>query len=584
MRSIQRIWLRLLSVPLLTLTLAACVTTQGGGSTDGFPQFRLSGLSDFFSSEVREFRKLMNEGKFDQALAYFKEKEAYFGERYAKDDGQVPPEFTQLAEQVLTREWQPSLLTARTALINPSGLADPKARADARAAWKDASERLAAVEGTALYKITRVGRGEVAQLTQMREKFKTRAAEQKAEVLPTLLDEVLATSLVGIPYVADLDLYGPDFRASPGFQQVAVERMNAATTPAQVETLARRLEGFLTPENQAAADRRYAAVVRQTFMADGRISLDELAQLAQMKPPLGAAPDAIKNIVKVGLAQTVRKSGSRGFAVTFNKDLALDLENAADALLKDRNASAYDFVYLTSVADAIPQRQPGAERPLLSRYRAGTDRERNPDYAQARERVTAAERTFNQAKYNADSFRCAQGVSASFCRNAMIITSAAVVTASNSLSEARRNLSNTPETVEKPRMASYQYRVTPYTVAKEVRGVAVLWDVKGKQAWLMPLEHKVQRSFELVAGVHADDPDRASLLNRADKERDIDLFALERIELALSNLFSASRLASARTVPAPDANAVLALLDDEYARTAPKDDPPSVGKVFRLPQ
>lgn len=573
-----------IAVLALSISLSACVTTQGGAGTSAFPQLNPTALTDFFSGEVREFKTLMNDGKTDQALSYFKDKASYFDERYAKSDGNVPPEFTRLAEHVLTQEWQPSLLTGRLAVMNLFALGDTQARADARAAWKNATERQEVVEGSALFKITRVGRDEVAKLAQAREKLKERALAQKAEVLPKLMDEVLAGTFASIPYVADLNLESAEFQASPGFQAVAMERLNAASSPAEVERLARRLHTFLSPENQSRADHRFAAVLRQGFMADGRISLDELGQLAQMKTPLGVAPDAIKGIVKVGLASTVRRSGSRGFSVTTQKDLAFDLENAAEALLKTRDASTYDFVYLVSVADAVAQRQVGSERPQFSRYRTGTDRERNPDHARARERVAEAQRNFNQARANAEGYRCAQGVSASYCRNVAIILGAAVVTSSNSLEEARRALASTPETLEKPRMASYQYRLTPHTVAKEVRGVTVLWDVKGKQAWLMPLAHKAQRSFEVVDGVHADDPERASLLNRADKERDVDQFAKEGIELPLSTLFPASRLGSAQKLAARDANAVLAMLDEEYARTAPKDDPPGVGKVFRLPQ
>lgn len=147
--------------------------------------------------------------------------------------------------------------------------------------------------------------------------------------------------------------------------------------------------------------------------------------------------------------------------------------------------------------------------------------------------------------------------------------------------DAQTALKNTPQMLEKPRFSSYQYRMMPHTVKKEVAAVAVLWDVKGKQAWVLPVEHKAQQSFEVVQGIHDQDENRSSLLSRGSRSEEVNNYARTGIELSLSSLFSAGRLSGARKVSATDANAVWRLLDEEYTRNAPQDDPPTVGRVFR---
>ncbi|AVT11233.1 peptidase S1, partial [Paracidovorax avenae] len=72
------------------LALGGCVTTQGG-SASSLPQLQLGKLGledisgtigDAFSPQLREFKKLVGEQKFDEADAFFLKEAAYFEKRY----------------------------------------------------------------------------------------------------------------------------------------------------------------------------------------------------------------------------------------------------------------------------------------------------------------------------------------------------------------------------------------------------------------------------------------------------------------------------------------------------------------------
>jgi hypothetical protein len=587
---------RPVAVLLVALSLSACVTlpnASGSGAASGSGDAvqtaitsGVSALSDFFSPDVREAKKLITEGKLAEAQAFVTIKEAFFAERY-KTSGSAPAEFVTLAEHVLANEWRPKLLVASTGMSTSLNFDDAAARANATAAWKAADEAQAAVESALLYKITSVGREELASLVKSRESLKGRAEAFKPDVAAGMLDRILASTDSRYEYVGPLKLEEADLVASPGFQAAALARLNAAPDRRELERLAGRLEPFLSSEGKAGIDTRFVELVRKEYLADGRISLEELGILANMSTPISRSKGPLLGMVKVGLAETVRKNGTREFSVNAAKDLAFDLEDAADALLTRRDGSAYDFMYVVSLQDARVERETGSPRQESSRYRAGTDREANPAYEQARQRLSRAQSNFSQVRAKAsqaqaDAARCPPS-RAQACGLALIAVGFGVGSAEQEVKEAREALNKTPATLEKPRIASYQYRVIPQTVKKEVSGMALLWDVKGKQAWVMPAEHKAQRSFQMAQGVHEADENRASILNRADKPQDADRFAREGVELPLSALFSAGRLSSVRKESAMDANAVLRLLSEAYERNAPQDDPPSVGRVFRLP-
>lgn len=581
--------LRLALSAVLAFSLSACVTLPGApsantsGSGDAVQTAINSGVSaltDFFSPEVREFKKLVTEGKKDEALAFAASKEAFFEERY-KANSSAPAEFVRLAEHVLATDWRPKLLMASVALSTSLNFDNADARDKAAAAWKGSEDVQAAVEQALLYKITPVGRAEVASLVQAREALKARAIAAKPDVAAGMLEAVLASAADSFDYVGPLKLERSDFVVSPGFQTAAVARLNAASDRAELERLGQRLGEFLGSANQAAADQRFAELVRKELLADGRISLAELRQLEQMSTPITRSKEPLKGMVKVGLASLVRKSGTREFHVDTQKDLAFDLENAADALLKRRDGSAFDFVYLVSVSEARAQRETGSPRMEASRYRDGVTRELNPAYEPARRRLSAAESASRRANNQANSFSCA-GLTPSSCRIAAAAASMSLGFAASEEHDAQTALKNTPQMLEKPRFTSYQYRLIPHTVKKEVSAVAVLWDVKGKQAWVSPVEHKAQQSFEVVQGVHDQDENRSSLLSRGNRIEEVNNYARTGVELSLNSLFSAGRLSSARKESAMDANAVLRLLDEEYTRNAPQDDPPTVGRVFRL--
>lgn len=590
MRSISWIFL----VPLV-FGLSACVTLPGAptASGNGSPgdtvqtaiSSGVSALGDFFSPEVREFKKLVTEGKMGEALAFANGKEAFFEERY-KANASAPAEFVSLAEHVLATDWRPKLLAASVGLNTSLRFDSAEARAQASAAWKASEDAQAAVEKALLYKITPVGRAEVDSLVQARESLKARAIAAKPDVAAAMLEAVLAKTGTGFDYVGPLQLERADFVASPGFQTAALVRLNAAPDRAELERLAQRLGEFLTSDNQAAADQRFAELVRKELLADGRISLVELDQLAKMTTPITRSKGPLKGLVKVGLANTVRKAGTREFHVGTQKDLSFDLEDAADAMLTQRDGSAFDFIYMVSIQDARVERETGRTQTESSRYRAGTDRESNPAYEQARQRLSRAESSRAQVRAKVseaklDASRCPPS-RALACALAFSAIEYGVASAEQEVKDARAALSNTPSTLEKPRFASYQYRLIPQTVKKAVSGVAVLWDVKGRQAWVMPAEHTAQQTFHMAQGVHGADENRDTILGRADKPQDAERFARAGTELSLSSLFAPGRLSGARKESAKDAVAVLRLVNQEYDRNAPQDDPPSVGKVFRL--
>lgn len=583
---------RMACVLMLALSLSACVTLPGvpnanaSGSPGDSVQTAISSgvtaLGDFFSPEVREFKKLITEAKMDEALAFATNKESYFLERYYKPNTVAPAEFVSLAEHVSATEWAPKLLAARVALNTSLAFDSADARAQASAVWKASDFAQAAVEKALLYKITPVGRADVDSLVQARESLKARAIAAKPDVAAGMLEAVLTDAAPRYNYVGPLMLERSDFVASPGFQAAALARLNGAPDRGELMLLARRLDGVLTSENQAEADQRFVELVRQEFLADGRISLEELGALQQMSTPITRSKEPLKGMVKVGLASLVRKTGTREFHVDTQKDLAFDLENAADALLKQRDGSAFDFVYLVSVAEAKAQRETGSPRMEASRYRDGVTREFNPAYEPARRRLSAAESASRRANNQANSFSCA-GLTPSSCRIAAAAASMSLGFAASEEHDAQTALKNTPQMLEKPRFSDYQYRLIPHTVKKEVSAVAVLWDVKGKQAWVSPVEHKSQQSFEVVQGVHDRDENRSSLLSRGNRIEEVNNYARTGVELSLNSLFSTGRLSSARKESAMDANAVLRLLDEEYTRNAPQDDPPMVGRVFKLP-
>jgi hypothetical protein len=105
------------------------------------------------------FKKLVTEGKKDEALVFATNKEAYFLERYYKPNTVAPAEFVGLAEHVLATDGVPKLLAARVALNTSLAFDSADARAQASSAWKASEDAQAAVEKAPLQAPAGVRRG-----------------------------------------------------------------------------------------------------------------------------------------------------------------------------------------------------------------------------------------------------------------------------------------------------------------------------------------------------------------------------------------------------------------------------------------
>lgn len=553
-----------LAVAALAL-LSGCVTTQSEGVRlslmKPLEELSTSSFTDAFSTQMREVKRLVDAGNFSEAEQLVLTERVYFTQRLADRTQALPTELQRLGDQVWARKYAASLGQTMAALGAMTGFLDRTRWEEQTVVLRDAVRLSASLDEDFAMLVLRKGADEQAALKDALALAMKVVVSGRQQALDMTFDEVLATgrhptTYPGAPFAP------ADYAASEPFQTLAVERLGRLADRASFHEQAEKLATYLSSESRTAVDQKFVALVRKELLADGQISLEEVAAVQQMRTPFGSAPDPWSGLVRVGHVNLGKESPRSPAALDFDVPLKQDLLFGAVAVegevLRAADLGGYDYLLVTDVAQAKISRDFKSKKAVNSRRQTGERQEQNPAYIGAMSAYEQAMAEYRRVQINAAFPRSCSGWG---CVLHGIADGLTQSMAQKKVDEASYVLAQTSQTVSIPVYSAYDYELVDVDVIKTADVQYHIVDVKGRRVVRNSFRLTDQETFSIAYNVHADDPDHGSIRGRTSTEGDLSEWEKRHVELPMSALLTGKTLAGAGTPTQSDLPTFLASLD-----------------------
>lgn len=554
--------------------ISGCVTTQGGGlavgSDKAAPAFGVdtSSLTDMFSAEMRTVRQLVESGKLDEAEAAFLKNSEYFKARLADASKPMPPFLQKLGEHVWTKHYERRSASTLNRLEKIISLADS-------AKWDEQSKALKAAEllreayqeDTAL-NILRQGVSEKSALDTQMQRVRALLALNRSASLLSSFEEVLATGKHPLNYPGQ-PFHEVDYLGDSRFQDAASRLLNHQANRKGLVDVANRLKPYLASQVRTAVDQRYADLLKAEFLADGKVTLEEMADLAEVKTPFGGAAEQISSLVRVGYVDltsaSLKNRNIFDFEIAFKKDLSLTFAPADESVFRSGNWGNYDYLFVTDLGLAKVAREFKSRKSIPSKVQTGERETPNPGYVEAMTYYQRAMADYQRVQLNAAIPKACQGWG---CALQGLADGIAQSAARNRVEEASRTLAGTSQTLTVPVYSPYEYESVDIKAVKTADVNYYVIDVKGKRIIRSNFQINDQENFNVAYNVRDADPDKSSIMRNVKSEDEVGAWEKLPMDVPLSALFSTKNLSSAKMTPLTDVQAFLASLSSRNAVAA----------------
>lgn len=528
----------------------------------------ISDLTDSFSMEMREVKKLVEEGKMSAAEQFLLRESPYFSKRLADTKKPLPIELEQLANHVWQRDHAQRYLQTRQGLERITDVSRKELWPEQAQALNAAGVLASLLETDATARLLRLGSREKAALRAEIARVERLAEASRSQALASTFDDVMATGKQAHTYVGTP--FSPhDYTSSEAFQAKARALFaQQHDRPAHLE-LASRLESFLSPDTKAEVDRQFALLFQREILADGRVTLEEMASIAGLETPFGSSADALAGAVKLGYVDLTSASFKDrnifDFEIAFKKDLALTFEQADESVLQSADWGGYDYLFVTDLAVAKVSREFRSRNPMKSRAKTGERQDPNPDYVTAMSAYQQAMAQYQREQFNAALPRACSGWG---CVLQGLASGIAQSAAKNRVDEAANQLARTSQTLRTPVYAEYSYQSVDIETRKAADVGYYVIDVKGGRILSSSFQVSDQEQFNVAYNVRDEDPDKTSILRNTTSEEEVTAWEKRPIEVPLSALFSPENLTAAPATPLTDVQTFLASLTSRTAVAA----------------
>lgn len=563
----------------LAMSLAGCVTTQGGSSSL-LPQLQPvkldlasigNSIGDVLSPQLREFKRLVNESKFVEAEEYFNMEAIYFEQRYTGAK-QAPEEFTKLAEYVWLKSYQDKAEQATQELKAVDNLANPAKWSQVSKALKNGEQVTASVKQNFLFTVAQFGEAQTQELAQQIARVVQLAEASKPDLLAAKMGSILATGEHNPVFVGKVTIDANDYLASDKFQATALAHLAAQSDRDAYLKDAVKLTPYLTEPTRRRIDSAYVEMVRTQLLADGRISLEEVSTLGSVRAPFGGSTDAIARLATIGYVDLTSASFKGrnlfDFAISFTQDSDLKFAPATEAVFTSGDLSRFDYLFVTDLNAAKVAREFKNKREMKSRIQTGVWQGQNPEYIAALADYQTAMAEFQRAQISsAIPKACAAGWGCALQGFADGLSNA---TARQSVERASARLAGTSQTISRPVYSDYAYQAVDVSSTKTADVNYYVIDVKRKRILKNSFQINDNEVFNVAYNLRDDDPDKASIQRNVTSEEEVTAWEKRPAAVPISALFNAKNLGSATTTPYTDIQAFLKTLNTRsYAAAAP---------------
>lgn len=546
----------------ILLGLTGCVTTQGGFGASSLLKplgIETSAVTDMLSGAMRDLKKLVSAGEFAQAEAVLLKERDYFSKRLSDPSTPPPAELVTLGERIWAR-YQRAVEASTVRLAAVQAVTD-------RARWRDITQALGEarnldrrIDGDEAVLLLKLGKTQRERLSAQDSRVTQLARDGRSQGLALTFDEVIATGTHDAAYV-DGTFDAGDYRSSSEFQRRAMVSVATLTDKAALSSEARKLAPYLSVASRGAIDVRYVEAVKKELLADGRVTLEEMALLPSFKTPFGSATGNLASIVRVGYvdltAASFKDRNIFDFEIAFKKDLPLTFSPADEGIFKTATWPELDFIFVTDLAVAKVHREFKSRNSVKSRLVTGTRQDPNPDYIGAMSAHQQAMVEFQRASISAAQPKACSGWACVLIAAADGLAQGA---ARKRVEEAASTLSRTSQTLSVPVYGEYTYQSVDISTSKTVDVNYYVIDVRGRQILRNSFQVANNARYNVAYNVRDEDPEKSSILRNLKSEEEVTTWEKRPVEVSLSALFSEKGLKSAQTAPLGDVQTFLASL------------------------
>lgn len=449
-------------------------------------------ISKISSSHIDEFKKLVESGKIEEAVAIYANEPEYFAG--LKDDNR------RYVDDVLgqrDRRYRAELGEARARLVLAAREEGQMRRwQQLKAALPEIQARRAQVE-----KLAAPGPLVTEGLKSLHSTMDTITQPLRTEAPRALLDYGLFTEPafpakypVSVRWTDHPDLAGPI-----GIQlEKASIRQLEAFRKAYADTLIPAM-GVSAKLNELYVAARLRESNANSYLAK-RLVLDRLAKEGWV------IPDKVSGGVLLAVwpmpqsevsAYQVRPPNSVRFQ-SFGAD------QTPAAFIASGSVGSHELVVFLRHQPIRMERAESNERQVSSQYQKGTRRLQNPEYARAQQALRVAQerlQTVRQTVANSSATNANNTLGAF----AALIGVASESAAESDVSAAQRTLQETPQMIEEAVLLPYTYTAKTTRVRQHVITNYAIYDARTGKVSVGSIERTWAKSFEVADRVHSDD-------------------------------------------------------------------------------
>lgn len=401
-----------------SVLLSGCVTTQGGGLvgvSDSFLKplgMDTSTVTDSFSAEMRAVRQSVEAGKLDEAEASVLKDLEFFKKRFADETKPLPSYMQTLGEHVWRKHYSQRTKTATEELSAIENVLEPINWARQSQSLQNAKRLDDALRQDAVVGLLRQGIDERQKLQQELQRVVELVKTSRPKAVALSHADVLASGKYSFEFPAE-PFVAADYVADPEFQAAAQQELLRQPTPAALSKKAVGLSDFLSEQTRSAVDQQFAELVRRELLADSKVTLEEMTNLAGLRTPFNGANEKLTRVVRVGYVDltsaNLRNRSIFDFEVAFKQDLSLTFVPADETIFRSGDWSGYDYLFVTELAAAKVTRDFKSRAPVKSRAKVGERQEPNPGYVSAMTSYQQAMAEFQRAQISSAVPKACQG-------------------------------------------------------------------------------------------------------------------------------------------------------------------------------
>ena len=366
-----------------------------------------------------------------------------------------------------------------------------------------------------------------------------------------------------------------DFQRSGLVQQKIMNSVDKSSHT-RIESSAKHFrQDWLSNDTKSKIDKLHAASVRQSFVDDGKITLEDAIRFQSNGKGIFGTIPAADPLIRFGFVDLDQSNNKGSENTDFKSEVKLDIDFPIENLTNRQHDHAvlngFDWLLFKQTISSDVNRKFSDKSTPTSKFQIGTRQVANPAYPAAFNEYQTA--LMRQAQAEADNSLTNSCSGTGNCLAAGFVQGLAKAAARKRAEEAAANLGNTPQTLIEPVYENYSYRLVDIKVDKKSLTKIGLVDLKDQTLRSDKNLFESGKNFTVAYGLNDADPQKNKIENRHDDEQDITNFEKRTLTISANTMLSKLKRKDAVITKLPNVSDVRYLIESFYENKKRKIQP-----------